>query len=196
MRQSKRCVLRTVAAVLLLAATAPYAVLAGEVDWSARSRVLADRLTTELKAELTAAMQQGGPEQAVDVCRVRAPDIAARLSSESGAEVGRTALRVRNPANRPDELEQAVLHRLAGAFRPDATGALPEALLEVRTPRGVERIYLRAIPMQPPCLICHGKALSPALAAAIRADYPDDQATGFDVGELRGAVTVRWPSGD
>jgi len=196
MRHSKCYFPRTVAAVLLLTATASFDSFAGEVDWSARSRVLADRLTTELKTELIAAMQQGGPEQAVDVCRVRAPEIAARLSSESGAEVGRTALRVRNPANRPDELEQAVLHRLAAVFSPDATGAPPEALLEVRTSQGVERIYLRAIPMQPPCLTCHGKALSPALAAAIRADYPDDQATGFDVGELRGAVTVRWPSGD
>jgi hypothetical protein len=196
MRHSMSRVSRIVAAVLLLLATAPYEGLAGDIDWSARSRVLADRLTTELKAELTAAMQQGGPEQAVDVCRRRAPEIAARLSGESGAEVGRTALRVRNPANRPDELEQAVLHRLAAALQPDTTGAMPEALLEVRTPQGVERVYLRAIAMQPPCLTCHGKALSPALAAAIRADYPDDQATGFDVGELRGAVTVRWPEGD
>ncbi len=196
MRHSNSCVSLTVAAVLLLTATAPYEGLAGEIDWNARSRVLADRLTNELKTELTQAMQQGGPEQAVDVCRRRAPEIAARLSSESGAEVGRTALRVRNPANRPDELEQAVLRRLAATLRPDATGEPPEALLEVPTAQGVERIYLRAIPMQPPCLVCHGKTLSPGLAAAIRAEYPDDQATGFDVGELRGAVTVRWPSGD
>ncbi len=196
MRHSRSRVSRSVAALLLLTAAASYESFAGEIDWSARSRVLADRLTTELKTELTAAMQQGGPAQAIDVCRRRAPEIAARLSSESGAEVGRTALRVRNQANRPDELEQAMLHKLAEKLRPDTTGAPPEALLEVRTAQGVERIYLRAIPMQPPCLVCHGKALSPALADAIRADYPDDQATGFDVGELRGAVTVRWPSGD
>jgi hypothetical protein len=196
MRHSRSRVSRCVAALLLLTTAASYESFAGEIDWSARSRVLADRLTTELKTELTAAMQQGGPAQAIDVCRQRAPEIAARLSSESGAEVGRTALRVRNQANRPDELEQAMLHKLAEKLRPDTTGAPPEALLEVRTAQGVERIYLRAIPMQPPCLVCHGKALSPALADAIRADYPDDQATGFDVGELRGAVTVRWPSGD
>jgi len=196
MRHSRSRVSRSVATLLLLTAAASYESFAGEIDWVARSRVLADRLTTELKTELTAALQQGGPEQAIDVCRQRAPEIAARLSRESGAEVGRTALRVRNQANRPDELEQAMLHKLAEKLRPDTTGAPPEALLEVRTAQGVERIYLRAIPMQPPCFVCHGKALSPALADAIRADYPDDQATGFDVGELRGAVTVRWPSGD
>lgn len=42
---------------------------------------------------------------------VCAPAMAERLSRASGAEVGRTALRVRNPANAPDAHERAVLER-------------------------------------------------------------------------------------
>ncbi len=42
-------------------------------------------------------MQAGGPVAAIEVCQTRAPEIAARLGQESGAQVGRTALRVRNP---------------------------------------------------------------------------------------------------
>ena len=38
--------------------------------------------------------------------------------------------------------------------------------------------------------MCHGSGLDPALKAEIERLYPDDQATGFKAGELRGAFTV------
>ena len=168
-------------------------------DWLARSRALADQLTAELKTELGAAMQSGGPVAAIEVCRTRAPSIAARLSSESGAVVGRTALRLRNPANAPDEVSRALLQRFATEM-PGATPApgasLPEGALELRTAGGVERRYVRAIVLQAPCVTCHGKVLAPELREAIAAAYPQDAATGFDPGDLRGAVVVRWLAGE
>jgi len=166
-------------------------------DRSTRSRALADQLMGQLKQELQQALQAGGPVAAIDVCRTRAPAIAAQLSQESGAQVGRTALRVRNPANAPDELERKVLQQfkdeLAAAKSPPPSP--PEAVFELRTPQGVEYRYMRAIPLQPPCVLCHGKAIAPDVAAAIQRHYPEDAATGFEPGELRGAVTVRWPAG-
>jgi len=166
-------------------------------DRSTRSRALADQLMGQLKQELQQALQAGGPVAAIDVCRTRAPAIAAQLSQESGAQVGRTALRVRNPANAPDELERKVLQQfkdeLAAAKSPPPSP--PEAVFELRTPQGVEYRYMRAIPLQPPCVLCHGTAIAPDVAAAIQRHYPDDAATGFEPGELRGAVTVRWPAG-
>jgi hypothetical protein len=165
-------------------------------DWHARSRVLADRLLGELKAELGQAMQSGGPLAAIGVCRTRAPEIAAQLAAESGAEVGRTALRVRNAANAPDELERQVLQQFAEQMPRGASPgtAPPEAVFETRTPQGIEHRYMRAIPMQPMCVACHGKTIAPELAAVIAREYPQDAATGFEPGELRGAVTVRWPA--
>ena len=170
----------------------------GEPDlaWVERSRALADQLTSELQAELGQAMQQGGPVAAVAVCKSRAPQIAARLSASSGAEVGRTAIRLRNPANAPDDLERAVMQDFAAGLSsglPAAT-APPAAIFESRSARGIERRYLRAIVMQPVCLACHGATLAPELAMAIARDYPLDTATGFETGQLRGAVTVRWPA--
>ena len=181
-----------------LLATMPMLAAAGTpADWDARSRALADQLMGQLKTELGAAMQQGGPIAAIGVCKTRAPEIASRLSAASGAEVGRTALRVRNPANAPDELERAVLEQFAAelAVAKEPLAIPPEAVFELRAARGIEHRYMRAIPMQPLCVACHGKAIAPDLAAAIRKDYPDDAATGFEPGQLRGAVTVVWPAG-
>ena len=170
----------------------------GEPDlaWDERSRALADQLMSELKAELGQAMQHGGPVAAVAVCKSRAPEIAARLSASSGAAVGRTAIRLRNPANAPDDLERAVMQGFAAELSsasPAAT-APPEAIFESRSAQGTERRYLRAIVTQPVCLACHGATIAPELATAIARDYPQDTATGFETGQLRGAVTVRWPA--
>ena len=165
-------------------------------DWAARSRALADQLTGQLKAELQQAMQSGGPVAAIEVCHTRAPEIAAQLGQQSGARVGRTALRVRNPANAPDDLERKVLQQFADelAAAKSTLPGPPEAVFELRTPRGIEHRYMRAIPMQPLCATCHGKSIAPEVAAAIGSKYPEDAATGFETGDLRGAVTVRWPA--
>lgn len=172
-------------------------------DWGARSSALADQLTNELKTELAAALQSGGPSAAIEVCRTRAPEIAARLSAQSGAKVGRTALRLRNPANEPDFHERTIMERfareLAAAADPARPADAPEPVTEAKIEwpnlqaGGVDHFYMRAIVMQPQCLPCHGETLAPEVAKAIQRHYPADQATGFAPGQLRGAVVVRWP---
>lgn len=61
------------------------------------SRELAAALQSELGNRLQAALAEDGPVGAIEVCRTAAPGIATRLSERAGAQVGRTALRVRNP---------------------------------------------------------------------------------------------------
>ena len=45
------------------------------------------------------------------------------------------------------------------------------------------------------CLACHGSEVSPEVREAIAARYPGDRATGFAVGDLRGALWVEVPAG-
>jgi len=163
-------------------------------DWTDESRALVQQLGSELKAELTRVMSERGSVAAIGVCRDKAPSIAARLSAESGARVSRTALRVRNPANAPDELQRALLEQFAGELASGKFQGPLEAAFEINRGGQVERRYMRAIPMDAVCVTCHGKVLAPELAAAIAAQYPDDQATGFEPGQLRGAFSVVWPA--
>ena len=181
-------------ATLLLATLVPAALLAAEQaptpPWVEQSRQLANQLGSQLKAELTAAIAAGGPVAAINVCHTRAPQIAAQLSQESGAQVGRTALRVRNPANAPDGTERQVLEQFSAEL---SSGKAQEAVFEIDRGGQVERRYMRAIPTDALCLTCHGQSLAPEVAAAIARDYPGDQATGFEQGQLRGAFVVTWP---
>ena len=184
-------------ATLLLATLTPAALLAAEQapapPWVEQSRQLANQLGSQLKSELTAAIAAGGPVSAIDVCHTRAPQIAARLSQESGAKVGRTALRVRNPANAPDGTEREVLEQFGAELASGKAQGPLETVFEIDRGGQVERRYMRAIPTDALCLTCHGKSLAPEVAAAIARDYPGDQATGFEQGQLRGAFVVTWP---
>lgn len=192
-----RCVV-ALAALSLVSFGSQAAEPADWPEWVGQSRALTMQLGKELKGELTRAIEQGGPVAAITVCKDRAPAIAAHLSEQSGARVSRTALRVRNPGNTPDELQRAVLdqfaEQLATAAAGSAAGEPPEAVFEIKGANGIERRYMRAIPTDALCLTCHGATLSPELTAAIRRDYPADAATGFALGQLRGAFSVIWPA--
>jgi len=51
--------------------------------------------------------------------------------------------------------------------------------------------YMKAIPTTEVCLVCHGETLASPLQQKLQSLYPNDQATGYRVGEIRGAFTVR-----
>jgi mono/diheme cytochrome c family protein len=155
-----------------------------------RSRELATELQQALGARLTAALGERGPVGAIEVCSLEAPEIAARLSTSSGAAVGRTSLRVRNPANEPDDEARTTLERFELAWQRDASA--PPEDFAVATDGSAR--YMRAIPTQPLCVTCHGPAIAPELAAAIAERYPTDRATGFAPGSLRGAFLIEWPA--
>jgi hypothetical protein len=54
--------------------------------------------------------------------------------------------------------------------------------------------YMKAIPTDEICLNCHGgDTVKPEVAAKLAEFYPDDQARGFSVGDIRGAFTIVQP---
>jgi hypothetical protein len=164
-------------AILLAAATADDDV------WLARGAAAVAPLKRELLTALQDALARDGPEDAIDVCRLRAPEIAARASGPE-VRVGRTSDRLRNPANAPAPWMRPLLE----AYRSDPQDRSPRV---VHLPDG--RVgYAEPIVVQPLCLACHGEALAPALRARLAERYPEDRATGYRAGELRGLVYAEF----
>jgi hypothetical protein len=153
-----------------------------------QGRALSQNLGKTLKQSLQSAIAEGGPVAAIDVCQLQAPTIATEISPP-GTRVGRTALRVRNPANTPDEAQRGILrdfeHRLNA-------GAAADTLEQFDVAADGSARYMKAIVTQPLCTTCHGTALPPEIAAAITQRYPNDAAVGFAPGSLRGAFVVEW----
>lgn len=133
---------------------------------------------------LTEVMKEGGPN-AIGVCNVEAPAIADALRVD-GVRVGRATRKPRNPTNVAAGWQAEALSRLesmAGGGEP-----LEGATWVRRLPDG-RTAYAGPIVIQPLCVACHGTALSPEISDAVRAKYAGDQATGYQVGDLRG---VAW----
>ena len=164
-----------------------------ESERALQSRNLSQDYAAKLKGTLMGAIQAGGPEAAIAVCKVKAPAIAKEKAASTGWSIGRTALKLRNPANSPDAWERYVLLRFQDQIS-DGTEVKNLEHYETTTKNG-ERVfrYMRAIPTQAPCLICHGSNLSQNVKAKIEELYPEDRATGFSHGELRGAFTIVQP---
>lgn len=156
----------------------------------AASQSAIQTFASTLQGHLMEAMQQGGPTKAIDVCRQRAPEIAADLSAETGWTVGRTSLKLRNPDNAPDEWERAVLEEF-DARRAEGVPAAELSRFEI-VEDGDERVFrfMRAIPTAGLCLSCHGSQLSGEIQHALERFYPADEATGYVDGDVRGAFTI------
>jgi hypothetical protein len=89
-------------AAILAGCLAASGAVAAEVDRAAEGRAIAAGFGAELRTALQSAMAEGGPLAAIRVCNEDAPRIARAAAEQSGAEVGRTSTRLRNPDNRPD----------------------------------------------------------------------------------------------
>ncbi|NUT83509.1 Tll0287-like domain-containing protein [Pseudomonas brassicacearum] len=177
--------MRIVTAVLLGALS--FGALAEDLqNLSAEGAALIPPFQQELLGTIKAAMQSGGPTKAVEFCQLLAPEIAAK-HSQSPWTVGRTSLKVRNPANAPDAWERKVLQQFADR----AAAGEPLAEMKHAEMVGGEFRLMKAIPTGEPCLACHGKEIKPELAAVIDQSYPQDQARNFALGELRGAFSLR-----
>ena len=151
------------------------------------SRALVAKFAGELKSALVAAMAEGGPPSAIQACRDLAPAIASRLSRESGAKLGRTSRRFRNPNNAPEPWQVAVLESFAAGAAADNDPA------EYWSSGPDGRRYMQEIRTAPLCLACHGESLAPSVVELLDVEYPHDLARGYRPGELRGAFSVSWP---
>ena len=156
----------------------------------ADSRATVKAFMLQLKGELQKGIQEGGPVKSIGVCKDRAPAIAAALGEQQGIDIGRTSLRVRNPANTPDVWEKAVLEefeqrKLAG----EDPAAIEKYAIAGQEDKTVFR-YMKAIPAAELCVVCHGAEIAPDVAAKLEELYPQDQARGYQPGDLRGAFTI------
>ena len=162
----------------------------------AASRETAGQLIQQLGAQLRAELAKGGPEGAVVVCKNVAPELAGRLSRETGWRVSRVSLKTRNPLlGSPDAWEQRGLEEFDRRVAAGEKAETLEVTEVVEEPAGRYYRYMKALPVQPLCLTCHGTAetISPDVQQRLRLEYPNDRATGYRAGQVRGAVTVKRP---
>jgi hypothetical protein len=160
------------------------------------ARKVSSELVANTRSELLKAIESSGPLRAIVVCKYTVPEIASSMSRKYGSRVTRVSLAPRNPAlGWADAWEQKVLMDFDARV---AKGEKPETLEQaevVSEPSGRFIRYMKALPMAPACMHCHGPVdqISEAIRQQLQHDYPFDKATGVALGKLRGAVTYKKP---
>jgi len=151
----------------------------------AQSKAIAakDELFARLSGRLTKVMKAEGPAAAIEVCRREASEIARTVGEEYGLIIGRTSTRLRNPQNGPPEWVNPLI------VEPKAEPHF------VELPNGHTGALLPII-LQAKCLTCHGSSdtIADGVKSQLAKLYPDDQATGFKEGDLRGWFWVDVPA--
>lgn len=157
----------------------------GVVSEDAKARAIAakDALFSKLSGRLMEVMQADGPVKAIEVCSKEANEIAKVVSQEQGVRIGRTSLQLRNPKNQPPEWAEKLFRNKPhdpqfARLDDDTVGAL------------------LPIKLQAKCLMCHGtkETLVPGVPEQLAKLYPDDEATGYTEGNLRGWFWVEVPA--
>jgi hypothetical protein len=155
------------------------------------ARKVSNQLAEKVRGLLLQEIGKGGFSSAVRVCSELAQEMTLQFNAQTGHDVRRISLRYRNPQNVPDAYEQRKLEEFNIL---NQKKELSNEYSEIVEERGKKYLrYLRPLIVSPLCITCHGpKENIPQEVKAILAErYPDDRATGFLVGDVRGAITVK-----
>ncbi len=142
-----------------------------------------------LLSHVSGAMKEGGTLYAVEFCNLEASEITDSLNNLYNCTISRVSDKNRNPQN---------------ALSTDTEKQLWEYFLSVQETEmihdtvvmeGNQAVYYKPIltAMQA-CLQCHGpkEEIDPATYTKIRELYPEDEATGYGLNELRGLWKIEF----
>lgn len=162
---------------------------AAQSPTNSEARSYAKQFVEKLQPELKKGMQAGGPVNAISVCHSKAPQIAHDMSQASGWNINRVSLKPRGAGAKPDAWEKEVMMQFDQQL---AKGADIKTLefSQVVIMNGEKQFrYMKAIPTGEVCLKCHGTDVQAPVKEAIQKYYPQDKATGFSAGQMRGAFS-------
>ena len=131
----------------------------------------------------------------IDGCSELAPFIAQIYTEHTGYYARGVSLKYRNPNGNPDQYERGILEEFD---RLKEASKMLEGHEDYRVVKEDGKKYLRY--MKPLitkklCLKCHGSTgdIPVVVREFLNTKYPKDRATGFKVGDVRGAVSVKIP---
>ncbi len=168
-----------------------------EVAILQEAMVWGDSITQEAQVQLTAQLQQAiasnGPVGAIDFCKVNALPILQFVESKYAVTLRRASVQPRNPADTPNAEELPLLE--AYAYNAENNISSDPSIQKIE--QGEVLLYTKPILLTNAlCLSCHGdpkKDIAAETSAKLKELYPQDLATGYAEGDLRGMWALRLP---
>lgn len=147
---------------------------------------VASALLQKLGGELKTQMQSSGALGALNFCSQNALTLTDQVAKETKTSIKRLSLKNRNPINIPTAQETAMLNKWDAQAK-NGQPLPPYELVKVSESTAV--YYKPIVINNETCLKCHGN-IEEDLAKTIKAAYPEDKATGYKMGDVRGMISV------
>lgn len=146
----------------------------------------------DLKSVLMKNLSEGGALQAITVCSDTAQELTNSIGEKNNVVLRRVTLKPRNPKDTADAFESKVLSRWHELMNEGSLDKETEYLEIVKIENESYARYMKPIFIQGPCLTCHGgeNMISSEVKNLLKEIYPDDKATGYKPGDLRGAISI------
>jgi len=161
-------------------------------DMKVEFRDISKAFMGELKSVLIKNLKEGGAVQAINVCADTAQDLSNKFAEEHGVTLKRTTFKPRNPKDAPDYFEEKVLINFEEKHYKGELTAKDDFIEITKTDSGEYVRYMKPLFIQGPCLTCHGdrNAISEDVKELLKQKYPNDMATDYQSGDLRGAISI------
>lgn len=153
----------------------------------------ANEFMQSLKSILIKEMQTNGVVAAVSVCSDTAQLLTVNYGLGKGIYIKRVSFMNRNPNNLPDGFETKVLKSFEFLKSQGKMNDTTE-FFELIDEKGVVNVrYMKPILIQAPCLSCHGAIanIGDDVKTILHNKYPYDKATGYQIDDLRGAISIQ-----
>lgn len=143
-----------------------------------------------LSGNLGAQMKQGGPSQALPFCNLRAIPLTEEIAKQEQVTIKRVAKLYRNEENKPNSEALGIINKYETALKKgeELTPVL------ISSPSGKPQFFA-PIMINKKCLACHGTVgleVSQKTDSLIKILYPNDLATGYKIGDLRGVWSIKF----
>jgi hypothetical protein len=152
-------------------------------DFTALGDSLVQLTFDSLSTTLQKKIGESGFDSAVGYCYLHAAHLTASKNDEV-TSIKRATLKPRNKENRADNFEEVQIRYFQNII--DKQEPLKSKLVAENTGKVH---FFKPIIVQPLCLGCHGdpnSEINEITLAAIQKNYPQDEATGYATGDLRG----------
>jgi len=159
-------------------------------DYTVKGKEIASTTANTLGNNLTQKMKKGGVIDAVPFCNTMAIPLTEEVENKYGVSIKRTSFAIRNEENKPNEGEIVILKQYKNSLTNKET---LEPIITLDS-SGKPHFYAPIL-LQKKCLTCHGsigKEVTTKTDSLIKSYYPNDKATGFKEGDLRGIWSVTF----
>lgn len=143
-----------------------------------------------LRAALTSSIQEAGIAATIPFCQMNASPLLDQIRKTYQVRIDRITDKPRNPDHGVDEEEHEIMRDYQ---RQIIAGTNLEPVLQSAADNFIT--YYSPIRIQPLCLSCHGQIgsdVAAETAGVLKNLYPEDQAIGYELDDLRGMWRISW----